>query len=493
MKDVLTFCRPEEVGIDPKLISGFINRINTNRLMCHSFILMRGEKVAAEGYWKPFSSTTLHRMYSVSKSFASAAIGLLVDQGKISLDDKIIDYFPEYINGEVDPLLERTTVRHLLMMATPYSTPMTYTFEDDNWISTFFNPHVAADHEPGSRWNYDTSASHTLGVLVQKISGKPFLEFLKDECLREAGFSEQSWCVCAPEGYSWAGSGVMCTTRDLARFATLFLRGTKLGGKSVWSDEYRLAATSKQISNGEPCGNGKVSGFGYGYQVWQLADGAFGFVGMGGQLAIYHKETDILFVCNSDLQGVEAELDQIAVPLYEEILEKVCGSTLQNDESYYEMKALCEGLSCAIPFGSTDIKDFSKIDKSAFCLEKNPMGIEKIAFKIENSRLCFDYIRDGKQKQILFGIGEYSVSTFPETHYYGSAVRHPQGRGYKCISTAVIPQPDTLLLRVYSIEHNIGNVYMKFNFSGDGVQVQMDKYAEAFFDEYKGTAFGKRI
>ena len=81
MSDILKFCRPEEVGVRPEWVADYVNTLNGMRKMCHSFLMMRGGKVFAEGYWKPFHKDWLHRMYSVSKTFVSAAICMLYDEG----------------------------------------------------------------------------------------------------------------------------------------------------------------------------------------------------------------------------------------------------------------------------------------------------------------------------------------------------------------------------------------------------------------------------
>ena len=153
----------------------------------------------------------------------------LADEGKISLDDKIADHFPDRIGEGIPPLIAEMTIRDMLMMSTchKYST---YTGEDMDWLHTFFHPHHEPDHPAGTEFRYDTSATYTMDVLVERLTGKTFLEYLKDKALRELGFSEDAWCVEAPEGYAWGGSGVECTTRDLARFASIFMGGGGFGG-----------------------------------------------------------------------------------------------------------------------------------------------------------------------------------------------------------------------------------------------------------------------
>ena len=144
MADILQFCRPEAVGVRPEWVSNYVNELNRRRKMCHSFLMIRHGKVFAEGYWKPFHENWLHRQYSVSKSFVSVAIGLLVDAGRIKLTDRIVDYFPDQLPEDLHPLIAEMTIRDMLMMATCHK-HSTYKFTDMDWLKTFFQPHYEPD------------------------------------------------------------------------------------------------------------------------------------------------------------------------------------------------------------------------------------------------------------------------------------------------------------------------------------------------------------
>lgn len=115
MANDLKTVAPEELGFSSKWVENFIDTMEHNEICLHSFMMLRHGKVGAEGYWKPFDKDKLHRMYSASKTFVSAAIGMLADEGKISLDDKIIKYFPDKLpKGELQPYIADTTIRDLL-------------------------------------------------------------------------------------------------------------------------------------------------------------------------------------------------------------------------------------------------------------------------------------------------------------------------------------------------------------------------------------------
>ena len=493
MADVLEFCRPEEIGVKPEWVADYVGEMNRRRKMCHSFLMMRHGKVFAEGYWKPFDENWLHRMYSVSKTFVSAAVGMLVDEGKISLKDRIVDYFPDQIGEGVHPLIAEMTIEDMLKMSTchKYST---YTGQDMDWVHTFFHPHHEPDHPAGCEFRYDTSATYTLDVLVERITGKTFLEYLKDKALRELGFSENSWCVEAPEGYAWGGSGVECTTRDLTRFALIFANGGEIGGKRYLSEEYVRAAAAHQIDNGKIVN--AMEGYGYGYQIWNTWKNSFSFCGMGGQLAICIPEKDFLFVCTSDMQGDADGYAMIYNVLWETVVDRMTDEPQpEDDTALAEMNELLASLEVNVPAGEADSPMAEKIGGTTYELAENRMGIGSFEINFDNNGGGALVYHTGRGDKVLpFRLAAYEDTTFPETHYSGRRINQPKGEEYRCLNAAVWTAPDKLLVRTYVIDDYFGNMAAEFTFdeTGERVHLSVTKTAEWFLDEYAGQADGKR-
>ena len=109
---------PESVGIPSRCLLKFLERLQKKQIPMHSFLLMRHDTLIAEGYYAPYQKDTLHRMFSISKSFTSIAIGLLEAEGKLSLDDPIVRYFPDKVPSNVHPWIAEMTIRDMLMMRT---------------------------------------------------------------------------------------------------------------------------------------------------------------------------------------------------------------------------------------------------------------------------------------------------------------------------------------------------------------------------------------
>lgn len=314
----LLYSSPESQGVPSEIISEFLDGLAKKRLSMHSFMLMRHGNIIAEGYWKPFTAEKKHRMYSVSKSFTAIAIGMMIDEGKISLEDKVADLFPEYIPENPHPHILETTVRHLLMMSA-FNTWTSYTHSDNDWVKTFFHdPH--GKHRPGAIFNYDTAITVTLCAIVEKLSGKPILEYMRP-VLDEIGFSKDAACIQSPDGRSWTGSGILCTTQDLGRFALLCMNKGMWNGKQLISRDFMEAATSKQIDNSIKSNRAELQ-HGYGYQIWCLKDGGFAFNGMGSQLALCMPKQDMILITTADTQAVDDGTGQI-IDLYYALLDKL--------------------------------------------------------------------------------------------------------------------------------------------------------------------------
>jgi CubicO group peptidase (beta-lactamase class C family) len=483
---------PESMGISSKQILRFIKKAENNGVMLHSMLMMRKGHVVAEGYYAPFTRDRMHRMYSVSKTFTSTAIGLLADEGRISLDDRVCDYFHDKLPEHVHPYISDMRIRDLLIMATPHSST-TYEKDDKDWAWTFFN--TKPSHPAGTIFNYDTSGTYVLNVLAERITGKPFLEYLKDKMLRELGFSEEAWCIKAPEGYSWGGSGVICTTRDLARLALVYMNNGSIGGRQYISGEYVKAASSRQIDNAPTGHMDYMHGNGYGYQIWILKDGAYAFCGMGMQLAVCIPKKDFLFVCTGDTQGSQQVYAGIFELLQSEIVEELHSAPLQEDEeAATQLEETLRNLQVVNPLiGQSSSPLEEKVNNRRYALEPNPMGIEEVGVEFRDKAGQLIIKKKEGEKRILFGMENYVEGLFPETSYYGDTIGIPYGEMYKCIATARWTRQDKLVIRCYIIDNYFGNMTVTLGFKGDELGLGMFKNAEWFLQEYQGFAGGRLI
>ncbi len=480
---------PESVGISSEKVLKFIKTLENNRLHTHSLLLTRGDKIFCEKYYAPFDENFKHRMYSVSKSFVSVAIGLLIEDGKLSLEDKFISFFPEYTEGMNDPWFEEMTIRNALTMSTcTPAMPDWFTCGTKDRTEIYFQGH--ATMIPGTRFQYDSPGSYMLGVIVEKLTGKPFLEFLQERFLNAIGFSADAYCVQCPGGHSFADSGVMCTARDLWRFARFVMNGGTWNGVRYMNEAYLREATAFQVANNNRDMD-HYGGYGYGYQIWKTPRDGFAFIGMGDQFAICDPETDTILILNSDNQGDPFSRSVLYQALYGLIVEEMGEPLPENEAALRALRVHEQGDTLrALPRGC-DSSFAKELAGRTYRLGENNMHISWFRFEFEGDGGVLHYENAQGVKALPFGFGHNVFGKFPEEGYADlvATVGVP-GHRYDCAVSAEWQEEKKLHLCVQIIDKYFGNCNMMFSFKDDRVVVMMQKVAEAFLNEYQGTALG---
>jgi CubicO group peptidase (beta-lactamase class C family) len=475
---------PESLGIPSRAILSFLNRIDTERINMHGFLLVRHNQTAAEGYWAPWSADRKHRMYSVSKSFVSLAVGMMIDDGKLTLDDRVADHFPDKLPEDLHPWLAGSTVRDLLRMSTAHSRT-SYTRNDPDWVSTFFNK--PPSHPPGTIFSYDTAATVVLNATVERLADMPFLDYMRPRFLDRIGFSADAFCIRTPKGVSWGGSGVICTLRDLAKVALATMNDGKWGEEQVLPEKYVRAATSKQIDNALR-GN-----CGYGYQIWRDEENGFSFRGMGSQYAICFPDSEFLFTCISDTQGAPSG-SAIPAVMGEEIYPHLSDAPLPEDpDAHAELSDKVEQLAILPIPGNSDARAASAVDGAWYALEDNPMGITRTRLSFNGDQGTWEYTNGQGDNVVPFGIGQMVAGKFPQRNYFGEQIGSIPGIEYDCMASAAWIDERTLNMEVYITDIHLGGLRISFAFKGEEIGVFMTKQAEFFLDEYSGFAGGKRV
>ncbi len=476
---------PEAVGISSQAIIHFLDEIEYKRLPMHGMLLIRKNQVVCEGYWAPYTADSLHRMYSISKSFVSLAVGLLIDEGKLRLNDRAADFFQDELPQPLHPYLARTTIRDLLIMATPHS-ENAYGRDDPDWLQAFFQKEPS--HPPGTIFAYDTAATVVLTTIAERISGKPFLEYMRPALLDPLGFSKQAWCIQTPEGSSWGGSGVLCTLRDMAKVALLCLNEGRWNQKQLISREYIQQATSRQIDNSH-----LFDKHGYGYQIWRLRENGFAFIGMGSQLALCFPDQQFIFACTADTQGLGETGTGIVEAMWKHLYPSLSSSALPPDTASTRLNDRLNNLAILPQPGLPDSVTAERVSGVWYKLAANPMQITRLRLIFSQEEGCLAYTSAQGDHSLRFGLGKQVMDTFPQNNYFGYRIGRPAGKGYKYLASAAWVEPAKLNLLVYIIDHYLGTLKITLAFSGDEIGVYMTKAAEWFLDEYEGFAGGHAL
>lgn len=465
-----------KLGFPAGTVNSFLSAVHRHRINLHSLILMRGENVFCEKYAPGYDENFRHRLYSVSKTYVSMAIGVCIDEGLLTLDTEIADFFADKCPEDLHPYIRRLTVRDCLTMATPFNeTPYVNTHND--WLEDFFT--AVPSHRGGSLFHYDTGATLVLSALVKRVSGRDFNDYLYDRVLRHIGYTGIPECVESPEGTKWGGSGLFCTTRELAAFARLLMRnGKTTDGVSLISESYVKQATSRQIGNRDDNAQNGLRGFGYGYQIWMTEYG-WAMFGMGNQLALCFPKEDILLVCTGDDQGNDFARSYLLDDV-RDILLKPFGFIQENDTE--------NNLSMPVVSGALTSPVTESVSGRTYVMQKNVCGIERIRFTFGNGEGTMTYFARGEEKQLKFGLGHYTEGVFPETGYSGKRINTPLGRGYRCFSCAAWDTENNLVLKCYAADTYFGHFLLNASFGKEGLDLHFTKKAEWFFDEYQGFA-----
>src|SRR5690606_30704787 len=197
-------------------ISKFIESIEISNIEFHSFMIVRGGHVIAEGWWKPYAAKYKQQLYSISKSFTSTAIGFAIDEGLLTLDDKVISFFPEDLPEELSDNLKALKVEHLLTMSVGQEQDVMQIIETtDNWAKTFLN--IPIVYKPGTKFLYNSAASYMLSAIINKITGMSAHNYLKPLLFEPLDIVDSFWTENS-QGVNIGASHLRLKTEDIAKF-----------------------------------------------------------------------------------------------------------------------------------------------------------------------------------------------------------------------------------------------------------------------------------
>ena len=486
---------PEQAGISSKNIERMIDFLERNGYVFHSLLLMKGDQLFGEYYWKPFDRDFCHRMYSQTKSYVGIAIGLLCEEGKLSLDDPLINFFPDKLDQKPYAHLSTQTIREMLTMRTSVRTPTWFVTEDPDRTHEYLN--ASSDIGPaGTVWAYDSAGSQVLGSLIERLSGMKLFDYLNQKIFQHLGTFQTATILQTPNGDSWGDSALVCTPRDMASFMRLLVCGGVHEGKQLIPAEYLKKATSKATYNHEGSFTG-YDEYGYGYQIWQTPMGGFSFNGMGGQFSIGIPEKDLTIVTTGDNQGHRAAGQLFFSAIEEFITRNISDMPLPEDTAAWEgLQKRTTDLSLAVCPGKPD-SDYAKVlNGKVYALSGNPFGWKTFSFTFDDHNTgMLRYENAQGEKTLPFSFGKNTFCKFPQYGYSDGigGMKTTNGFLYDCASSAGWLDEQVLSLRVQIIDRYFGNLFMIFAFKGDEVGISMVKNAEYFLTEYSGRAMGSLV
>ena len=398
---------PERCGISSyEIIRLTDSLMSLPKTSIHSLMVLRHDSVVGEAYPAPWSKESMHTMYSCSKTFVSAAVGMAIGDGKLKLDSRVADFFPKPFNRSAN--YKRMTVRDLLTMSSGIEPDWVMRNNGDHWCETWLGKPVA---QPGKQFKYDSMCTYLLSVIVQKATGVKLLDYLKARLFEPMHITEVEW-ETSPEGFNTGGWGLRIQTESLAKFGLLLLHDGAWQGKQLIPSDWAKAMKKKQIDNGA---------FGYGYQMWcceypgaSRADGAY------GQYILIIPDKDMVAVITecTAIDGINQRRlfwRQLLPSVADKPLAPAVSPDLyQRHMNGYELplaegKAIDDGLQSPL----------------RLTLGKNQLGWSEIAVRrsSRHGEILFSYVQDGDTVTLGLYNNVWTSASTPITPVYSVEAR----------------------------------------------------------------------
>jgi CubicO group peptidase (beta-lactamase class C family) len=301
---------PADQGLDPMLVAElYYNAAELETI--HSLLVIKNGYLIAEDYFNEGSIDQKDRLQSVTKSYTSALVGIALEQGYLSsVDQKMLDFFPEVADQITDPRKEQITIRDLLQMRAGYPWEETDPAFWDGLLSGYYPPLIeefplVAD--PGTEFNYSNLSSNWLGIIVDRATGMNLKAYAEENLFLPLGVEAGEWGTDA-EGHNNGCADLFMTARDAAKFGLLYLNEGEYRGNQVvpadWVyDSLQRYSENINVSGGFPPNWGlSISDIGYGYQWWsaRAGDHLYNLAwGHGGQQIVLLDEFGMVIVVTS--------------------------------------------------------------------------------------------------------------------------------------------------------------------------------------------------
>lgn len=389
---------PRDKGVDPQAIVDFLDAVQAAGLELHSFMLYRDGAVVSEAFWRPYSARRAHVQHSATKSWTATAVGLLIDDGRLALHDKVVDFFPEHCPARISEHLAAMTVEDLLTMRTGHRRGISggdWRNLSSSWVEAFLAEPV--EEAPGQAFIYSSASSFMLSAIVSKVSGQTLHQLLEQRVLRHMGLDPLHWDL-APGGFNSGGNGLSCTTEDSLKFGVLHLQRGQWNGQQLLSPQWVEAATRNQVEDvwmGEfdgkqylPRDTANSAGSrreGYGYQWWMMRNGGYYASGVFGQQCIVlpAQNTVIAFTC-----GLRLGEKRLHAALWEHLFPGLGRSGEHPDKAQAQLDGMIDRLRLAELAGASD--SLARIELAGrYRIEPNEDQVSEIALAFDDEGCDF--------------------------------------------------------------------------------------------------------
>lgn len=282
---------PESQGISSDLFAALLRELDASKdTEMHHFMALRHGKVICECHFAPYPKGMWHITHSMCKSITGMAIGMLIEEEKLKLDENIYDIFPDHINAFSKIFRPVITVENLLTMTSGVTFNESGIVSGNDWLGSFLNASV--NGKPGTEFQYNSLNTYVLSAIVTKRTGKTLTEYLTPRLFGPLGITKYYWETC-PKGITKGGWGLFLCAEDMAKLGQLYLQRGKWNGQQLVSEYWIEISTARHLKT-------QNDTYGYGYQLWmEQRPGSFEYNGMLGQNVIIYPDMDMVLVTNA--------------------------------------------------------------------------------------------------------------------------------------------------------------------------------------------------
>ena len=343
---------PESQGISSDLFAALLRELDTSKdTEMHHFMALRHGKVICECNFAPYPKGMWHITHSMCKSITGMAIGMLIEEGKLKLDENIYDIFPDHINAFSKIFRPVITVENLLTMTSGVTFNESGIVSGNDWLGSFLNASV--NGKPGTEFQYNSLNTYVLSAIVTKRTGETLTEYLTPRLFGPLGITKYYWETC-PKGITKGGWGLFLCAEDMAKLGQLYLQRGKWNGQQLVSEYWIEISTARHLKT-------QNDTYGYGYQLWmEQRPGSFEYNGMLGQNVIIYPDMDMVLVTNAGNKEMFQDCIMLNIirkyfpvnyhpadvlpenPLSYSLLKRLCGE-LENGENNNRSTSLRRG------------------------------------------------------------------------------------------------------------------------------------------------------
>lgn len=282
---------PESQGISSDLFAALLRELDASKdTDMHHFMALRHGKVICECNFAPYPKGMWHITHSMCKSITGMAIGMLIEEEKLKLDENIYDIFPDHINAFSKIFRPVITVENLLTMTSGVTFNESGIVSGNDWLGSFLNASV--NGKPGTEFQYNSLNTYVLSAIVTKRTGETLTEYLTPRLFGPLGITKYYWETC-PKGITKGGWGLFLCAEDMAKLGQLYLQKGKWNGQQLVSEYWIEISTARHLKT-------QNDTYGYGYQLWmEQRPGSFEYNGMLGQNVIIYPDMDMVLVTNA--------------------------------------------------------------------------------------------------------------------------------------------------------------------------------------------------